>query len=109
MATAAFRENKENTATGGQRTLDSNVLPAVKRSRMSYTREYYIATAYRPCIYLARGAALHMAVSMEKVNDAISFERSRFRKIHELKTKYRADFVDTTLVQQRSTLEQLEW
>ena len=29
-------------------------------------------------------SALHMTVSMEKVNDAISFERSRFRKIHEL-------------------------
>ena len=29
-------------------------------------------------------SALHMAVSMEKVNDAITFERSRFRKIHDL-------------------------
>ena len=29
MATAASRENEENTATGGQRTLDGNVLPAV--------------------------------------------------------------------------------
>ena len=54
-------------------------------------------------------STLHMAVSMEKVNDAITFERSRFRIIHELKpSKYRVDFVDTTLVQPRSTLKQLE-
>ena len=30
-------------------------------------------------------SALHLAVSMEKVNEAITFERSRFRN-HELKT-----------------------
>ena len=48
MATAASRENEENTATGGQRTWDGNVLPAEKRSRMSYV----------PTLYLARGAAL---------------------------------------------------
>ena len=39
MATAS-RENEGETAAGCQRTLDGNVLPAVKRSRMSYTREY---------------------------------------------------------------------
>ena len=50
-----------------------------------------------------------MAVSMEKVSDTTTFERGRFRKIHELKpSKYRVNFVDTTLVQQRPTLEQLE-
>ena len=81
MATAASQENEENTATGGQRTLDGNVLPAVKRSRMSYTREYkssespmlvilpsfsdrffahllYIPSDRVPTLYIARGPAL---------------------------------------------------
>ena len=41
MATAAASQgNEAETATGSQRTLDGGTLPLVKRSRMSYTREY---------------------------------------------------------------------
>ena len=50
-----------------------------------------------------------MAVPIEEVNDAITFEQSTFSKSTSQKPwKYRANSVSTTLGQQGSRLEQLE-